>query len=187
MRTLIYLRAPWEPVRSSEQSFPCALHEKKEKYLFDLYHVPVPEGIEPSTSRLTVARSATELRNHFPSMTLKHTLFSRYQNVVHIVWVQVRFFSQSTGNLWLVAQYRIPVRTYHTQQYESICVRTYIPGTTYLVPGTTYLVPDTPYMSTKYYCCVPGTCFVFQGATFFGQLVVRELSKRWVGIVSHLL
>ena len=25
----------------------------------------VPEGIEPSTSRLTVARSATELRNHF--------------------------------------------------------------------------------------------------------------------------
>ena len=63
MRTLIYLRAPWEPVRSSEQSFPCALHEKKEKYLFDLYHVPVPEGIEPSTSRLTVARSAAELRN----------------------------------------------------------------------------------------------------------------------------
>ena len=32
-----------------------------------------------------------------------------------------------------------------------------------------------------------GTFFVFQGATFGGQLRVLELSQRWVGIVSHLL
>ena len=30
------------------------------------------------------------------------------------------------------------------------------------------------------------TCFVFQGATFCGQLLVRELSQRWFRIVSHL-
>ena len=30
------------------------------------------------------------------------------------------------------------------------------------------------------------TCFVVQGATFGGQLLVRELSQRWVWIVCHL-
>ena len=54
---------------------------------------------------------------------------------------------------------------------------TYIPW--YLVPGIQ--VPGTAAVYV-----VPGTCFVFQGATFCGQLLLRELSLRWVGIISHL-
>ena len=53
------------------------------------------------------------------------------------------------------------------------------PRTWYLVPGTWY-----PVFECQVQLC---TCLVFQGATFFrGQLLVRELSQRWVGIVSHL-
>ena len=52
--------------------------------------------------------------------------------------------------------------------------------------NTWYLVLHTWYLICEYQVLLLRTCFVFQGATFCGQLLVREASQRWVGVVSRL-
>ena len=49
-----------------------------------------------------------------------------------------------------------------------------------------YLVLHTWHLIYEYQVLLLCTCFVFQGATFCDQLLVRERSRRCVGIVSHL-
>ena len=48
------------------------------------------------------------------------------------------------------------------------------------------LLLHTWYLIYEYHAPPLCTRFVFHGATFCGQLLVRELAQRWVGIVSHL-
>ena len=48
------------------------------------------------------------------------------------------------------------------------------------------LVLHSWYLKYEYQVLLRWTCLVLQGATFCFTLLVRELSRRWVGIVSHL-